>query len=180
MATARLITIRPPDRMGRLDVAAVGDVTGENGFAMDAAMRLLGQHFAEHATINPTFVLRDSWEQVYRRAMESGLAGGRHRLVIAVPLGASASEAVGVCASWLRTGQVSLGETGVISEVFVAASYRGKGVGRQLAEDAAHWLLLMGANELTLSTPVVGGARAFWERLGFAVTSHGMTRFPPR
>lgn len=171
-----IITVRPP---GAISAPQVGHTqSGDDQQAMAAALDLLGQHFAEYSAANPTFVLRGQWRKTYEAAIAQGIASGRHRLAIAVPGGGGIPEAAGVCACWLRSGTITEATTGVISELFVRPECRGMGVGRMLAEDACHWLLSNGAGELTLTTPVLGGAKPFWERLGFAVTSLGMTRFP--
>lgn len=178
MTQHAIITVRPT---GAISAPQVGHVpSGDHPGAMAAALDLLGQHFAEYSAANPTFVLRRQWRETYESAIAHGIASGRHRLAIAIPDGGGFPEAAGVCACWLRPGTITEATAGVISELFVRPECRGMGVGRMLAEDACHWLLSNGASELTLTTPVLGGAKPFWERLGFAATNLGMTRFPGR
>jgi GNAT superfamily N-acetyltransferase len=178
MPNHTIIAVRPP---GNLTVPQVSRApSGDHPGALASAIRLLGHHFSEHASANPAFVLRADWGEVYANAIAKGIATGRHRLTLAIPDGCGTDDPVAVCACWLRAGIIGESTVGVISELFVLPECRGQGVGRKLAEDACHWLLGNGASELTLTTPVLGGAKSFWERLGFAVTSLGMTRFPPK
>jgi ribosomal protein S18 acetylase RimI-like enzyme len=66
---------------------------------------------------------------------------------------------------------------GVVEELVVAAGARRRGLGRALMERAHAWARARGLAELELSVYAFNaGAVALYERLGYAVTLHRMTR----
>lgn len=56
-----------------------------------------------------------------------------------------------------------------IESLLVGSEYQGKGVGRQLVQEAEKWMIQNGAHKVTLETGLYWSAKIFYEKLGYEV-----------
>lgn len=120
-----------------------------------------------HAAIDPAFGLRPgaaaALEAATARLLDDRDAG--------LWVWREGGRALGFCAARVERAPQPLAETAraEITELWVEAGARRRGVGRALAEAAAAWTRERGAQRLEVRASARNrGAQAFWRALGFA------------
>lgn len=145
------------------DMAAVGQL----------AAQLVGAHhgFDAKRFLAPT----DRTASGYARFLASELDDADTLVLVADDGGHIVGYAY---ASLEDTDWMSLrGPAGVLHDLFVVETYRGKAIGGRLLEDAVSALTARGAPQIVLSTAAANaGAQRFFARAGFRSTMIEMTR----
>lgn len=120
-----------------------------------------------HATLDASFALRRVGRDRLERMLRQQLADPHwHQLVWE-----EAGELLGWCAAVVRTAPELLVEEAraEITELWVGADARRRGIGRALVEQAAVGVRGRGAERVEVRVAVANaGAQAFWRALGYA------------
>lgn len=128
---------------------------------------------ALHAALDPRFTVAADGETVYRRHIEEMIHSRDGRVLIAEAT--ETGEAVGYMLGEIhhRSPLAAVEVYGLISDVFVAAAWRQRGIGRALFEEIRRWFTDRRVPAIQLYVAVENPeALAFWQAVGMRPYMH--------